>query len=816
MKKDKSKKRIINRIIVPIFIVYLLGMTVSYFVVTAKVKKETMLLGQEKINSDINVAWEVLYNNRQDMDIQIKNILYIIKTDPFDENIVDMLKKNSNVDILVITNWEGKVIYRNSGPASAPNISTGDSLSKNMAIQKVIKTGKKVSGEILMDASELRIEHSALAKQAYFDFIKTPDETEKSNKFDDRGMVQVVAYPVNDKIILAGKLMNRNFSIVDRTKENVLNQKYTDKKGNSVDLGNSTICMEDLRIATNVKQDGGARAVGTRVSKKVYDKVFIGGEKIRSRAFVVEDWYITAYDPIYDINNNTIGILSVGTLEKPFIDKISSIQQTFLVFTFISLIIILGIIYYIVTSITKSLPSLALALRNRSDIATLEIKNDDEIGEIAESAMFMMRALDSIVNGVEKATTSVLESVSILARSSKESTGIVGQIASAINSVAEGSSQQVENIKEITLEINEIKDIIDRVAAGSEEQVLSMSKTAEDVLESDAGISDLFEAAKKETLEVDHVKMIINHMAHAIDQVTIEANNASQTSIETSEIGKQGEAIVANTVDGMIRIKDTVLATAQKIEELGKNSLHIGEIIEVIDDIAEQTNLLALNAAIEAARAGEHGRGFAVVANEVRKLAERSGNATKEIANLIKQIQNETNDTVESMKAGTKEVQTGVILAMQAKDALTNIIKAVNNTVNQIQNISAAADEMSASSSEVVASVDVIAGIIDQTSKKIKALSQLSQNVVELIINVHIVAQTNQSSTEEIKEKYQRIYDSIGNLAKVSESNSAITEEVSASTEEMTASIEQLKDQAQDLDSMAMTLSQVVNNFKNS
>lgn len=138
----------------------------------------------------------------------------------------------------------------------------------------------------------------------------------------------------------------------------------------------------------------------------------------------------------------------------------------------------------------------------------------------------------------------------------------------------------------------------------------------------------------------------------------------------------------------MERIKTTVTESGERIKQLGEQSKAIGEIIQVIDDIAEQTNLLALNAAIEAARAGEHGKGFAVVADEVRKLAERSGKATKEIANLIISIQKGTDNAVSAMEKGISEVENGSRFAHDAGQALKEILVTVERANQQVQIIS--------------------------------------------------------------------------------------------------------------------------------
>jgi len=167
----------------------------------------------------------------------------------------------------------------------------------------------------------------------------------------------------------------------------------------------------------------------------------------------------------------------------------------------------------------------------------------------------------------------------------------------------------------------------------------------------------------------------------------------------------------------MQRIRASVQATAKKIKSLGDRSLEISEIINVINDITEQTNLLALNAAIEAARAGEAGRGFAVVADEVRKLAEHSRSATKDIAALIKAIQAETNEAVVVMEEGTKEVESGATLADQAGRALDAISNVVRQSAELVQEISLASKQQVRGTEGVAHAMQIISSITRQTSQ---------------------------------------------------------------------------------------------------
>lgn len=259
--------------------------------------------------------------------------------------------------------------------------------------------------------------------------------------------------------------------------------------------------------------------------------------------------------------------------------------------------------------------------------------------------------------------------------------------------------------------LKQINESAETVAASSEELTASAEQAALAVTQVAASISDVAQGAEKQLQAVDETSAVVEQMSASIQQVAASSNQVAQHSAQAAKKAKEGDTSVAKAVSQMACIEQTVNNSAQVVARLGERSKEIGQIIDTISGIAGQTNLLALNAAIEAARAGEQGRGFAVVAEEVRKLAEQSQEAAKQIADLISEIQGDTGKAVVAMNEGNREVKVGTEVVTAAGKTFGEIATLVTNVSEQVKEISAAMQQMAGGSQQIVASVQTINGL---------------------------------------------------------------------------------------------------------
>lgn len=266
--------------------------------------------------------------------------------------------------------------------------------------------------------------------------------------------------------------------------------------------------------------------------------------------------------------------------------------------------------------------------------------------------------------------------------------------------------------------VSQIRNSSELVAASSEELTATVEHSSHNAQQAASAIQDIAKGAENQVTSVTNASSVIENMSSSIRQISSTTRNVNTAAESTSHTATEGLDAVNRVVKQMNAIEQTVDHSAGIVTALGERSKDIGQIVETIAGIAGQTNLLALNAAIEAARAGEQGKGFAVVAEEVRKLAEQSEGAAKQIASLIQETRNDTEKAVQAMQKGSQEVKTGSQVVSAAGQTFQQIADAVNKISSQIKEVSTALDSLSTNSEVVVADIRKITGIADKASEQ--------------------------------------------------------------------------------------------------
>jgi methyl-accepting chemotaxis protein len=232
--------------------------------------------------------------------------------------------------------------------------------------------------------------------------------------------------------------------------------------------------------------------------------------------------------------------------------------------------------------------------------------------------------------------------------------------------------------------------------------------------------------------EIEQVATAMNQMSATVTEVSRNANSAATAAQEADERSNEGCDVVNTTVQTINNLASEVERTSEVIENLKEDSVSIGTVLDVIRDIAEQTNLLALNAAIEAARAGEQGRGFAVVADEVRTLASRTQQSTREINDMIERLQNGANQAVSVMEMGRTKAEESVVQAAKAGEALSAITGVVDNIKNMNIQIASAAEEQSATAEEINRNIVNISEVAQETAGGSQQTASASDELARL------------------------------------------------------------------------------------
>ena len=402
-------------------------------------------------------------------------------------------------------------------------------------------------------------------------------------------------------------------------------------------------------------------------------------------------------------------------------------------------------------SITKPLSKLIEVTREIAESGDLDqvidIHRDDEIGSLANHYRNMMLHLKEMAT-VSSAIAEGQLNVTVRPRSSRDT-------------MANAFLQMIRGLRDLAMKV---RDSASGVASGSSQMAAASTESAKVSVEAASAIDEVtstmhemsinvqnvVKSTQMQTSSVAETSASIDQMVASIQRVADTARTLLEISQRSREEVHTGIETMEKATNGLTRTSSAIRSSSEIIDVLGRRADEIGKIIEVIDDLAEQTNLLALNAAIEAARAGEHGLGFAVVAEEVRKLAEKSTQSTKEISELIQGIQKEAREAVENMEKSTAMVQQGLELGGELNIALNKISTVVSEVYKYAQQIGGATNEQSAGSSQIAKATSRLTEITQEINSTIEEQASGAQSVVRAMEKMREVVQQSTSSSSQL------------------------------------------------------------------
>ena len=507
---------------------------------------------QDRIRNDLNAAREIYSGEAR----HINDVVRLNARRPIIQDALlsgdstginsDLfnVKQSEGLDFLTLTDEFGNVVMRTNYPYNI-----GDNLAQDEVLSYVMNTKDTVNTTTILSEEVLQSESSALAEKARFNIIDTPMARPSTKTEEKSGMAIVSASPVFDSsqnligILYGGLLLNRNYGLVDKVKQTVFqNVVYKGK-----DIGTATIFQDDVRISTNVLNTDGARAVGTRIAEDVYNQVVVQGEPWTGRAYVVNDWYITAYEPIRNVSGAVIGILYVGVLEQKYNDLRNQAIMAFMIISALVVLFSIGLSYILSRSISVPVHRLVIASKELSK-GNLEVKvektSNDEIGLLADAYNSMANALRERDERLKEFTRKkFMES---------ERLALIGQLAANVAHELNNPLQGIVTYSHLLLERNSIDD----PTRQSLQKIVVQANRSRDIIR---GLLDFSRQRKPDktlcninNLLQESLSFLENQaLMHNIQIITQLDNNLPSIVIDPSQVQRVFINMIVNAAEAM-------------------------------------------------------------------------------------------------------------------------------------------------------------------------------------------------------------------------------------------------------------------------
>ncbi|NVO00511.1 MAG: MCP four helix bundle domain-containing protein [Geobacteraceae bacterium] len=520
--------------------------------------------------------------------------------------------------------------------------------------------------------------------------------------------------------------------------------------------------------------------------------------------------------------------------EKTMADLARHVAMIVICGIIIAIILCIVISVLITRSITTPINTAVMTANRLAEgdlVAEVVVTSNDEVGQLLGAMKHMAESLRKMIAGIRDTSSQVAtaagqisansvqltKSAHSQASASEETSATMVQMAASIQTVASNTDSLASNADEVSSSIQELGASSEQVAKSAETMASSVSETSatieqmtvsiEKVAKSTedlaSSVSETSSTIEQMTVSIDQVAgnsqelqrvviesaSIIEQMAASIKQVAKSVEEADAVAKSASKDGSAGLQAGQQAVAAMNRVSEVIDKTSASIVNLGRRSEEIGGIVKVINEIADQTNLLALNAAIEAARAGDAGRGFAVVAEEVRKLAERSMVATKEIAQVIKQVQADTTESVKYGEIASNEAKTSMELTTLTGNSLENIVASIAKTSLLMSDISRMTAEQSNSSNKVTTAVEKMNQATDVVTNASREQAQGGRQIRIAVERMNHITQEVTVATKEQAAGSKQIRIAVENMNHVTGQVSIATKEQSLSARQIVSAV---------------------------
>ena len=430
-----------------------------------------------------------------------------------------------------------------------------------------------------------------------------------------------------------------------------------------------------------------------------------------------------------------------------------------------------------------------------------------ELDELAEALNSIGQGLRDTLGRVRGVAESVAQVIDQISRTASTTTAGASTVLTRVEETSSAMVEMLGSLKGIA----ETVEVLFRSAEDSSSSIMEMATTNEEVAgnvtrmaasveETTGAIGQMTFAIKEVARNIEDLLRSTEASASSIRELELATGEVQVNVVETSRLSEQvsrdaesGMESIQKTIAGIDKIKDSSRTASSVIEQLGKRVGEIGNIVDVIDDVAEQTNLLALNAAIIAAQAGEHGKGFAVVAEEIKDLSERTAASTKEIAELILAVQNESKNATAAMGQGVRHVEDGVLLGREAESALKKIQASARDSQQMVRAIAQATEEQAEGSRSITGSVERIRETIEQINKATTEQAKGSEQVMKAAEEMKLLTQHVKRSVDEQSHGSKQISRSIENINEMVTHLNRAQKEQTRGTEQVLKAVEAIK-----------------------